>query len=381
MPLSKNSTFALPSTHKAVAFSANAPNPLTEIITVPTSPPNDTQVLIKVNSIALNPTDWKHFAAGWGSKGSILGTDSSGIVVSVGSKVTKFKIGDFVGAFTHGGYKQDPNGGSFQEYVAVDENLCLKYENLVESSEVTNYSLPVGQVSTFEGAAAVNLGLATIGMSFFQLKLEPFADSQKNEWILIWGGATATGLLAIQVAKKIYGLNVITTASVKHHALLKKLGADEVVDYRDSDAIDKVKQLTDNNIKYALDSVSSVETYNQTNECLRSTGEAYLDNLLAVPSDALKNKKSNVTLASTLVYAVEGVPVDLNGAKIPVMSAVVDAHRKFYPLINKYVSNGEILHQPLKFLPGGLSGVNDGLELLKKGVSGEKLILRIQDTK
>lgn len=60
------------------------------------------------------------------------------------------------------------------------------------------------------------MGLKTIALSFHDnFKIPTNKDENKNDYILIWGGATATGIMAIQIAKLVYGINVITTASKK----------------------------------------------------------------------------------------------------------------------------------------------------------------------
>ena len=58
----------------------------------------------------------------------------------------------------------------------------------------------------------VTVGLVTVGISFAH-SLNIAKNKEKGDSILIWGGATATGILAIQVAKLVYNLNVIVTAS------------------------------------------------------------------------------------------------------------------------------------------------------------------------
>ena len=62
-----------------------------------------TYLLAKVNSIALNPTDWKHINGKRAASGCISGCDFAGEVVEVGSDVTKsFKPGDRIAGTTHG---------------------------------------------------------------------------------------------------------------------------------------------------------------------------------------------------------------------------------------------------------------------------------------
>lgn len=73
---------------------------------VPVPKLRDEYILIKTIAVALNPTDWQTLdeKPRQGFKYSVLGVDAAGIVVEVGSKVTKkFKKGDRVLGFSHGG--------------------------------------------------------------------------------------------------------------------------------------------------------------------------------------------------------------------------------------------------------------------------------------
>ena len=63
----------------------------------------DEWVLVKVKAVGLNPTNWRHIDWGYADAGSRIGCDYSGIVEEVGSKVTKFKKGDRIAGYVHGG--------------------------------------------------------------------------------------------------------------------------------------------------------------------------------------------------------------------------------------------------------------------------------------
>jgi NADPH:quinone reductase-like Zn-dependent oxidoreductase len=149
----------------------------------------DDYLLVKTVAVALNPTDWKHAAFGLTSEGGLLGCDFAGIVEEVGSAVTKaWKKGDRIAGVAHGGNYVQPEDGAFAEYVVAKGDLQLKIN---------------GGVS-FEAAATVPLGATTVGQGLYQkgLKLnlptDPITD---KEYVLVYGGSTATGTLAIQYAK------------------------------------------------------------------------------------------------------------------------------------------------------------------------------------
>ncbi|MFC6200353.1 NADP-dependent oxidoreductase [Lactiplantibacillus nangangensis] len=170
------------------------------------------EVLVAVRATSINPIDWK--ARQGLLKGMydwqfpvVLGWDVAGVITAVGSDVKKFKVGDAV--FARPDIYTDGRRGTYAEYAAVKEDkLALKPAEL-----------------SFEQAAALPLaGLTAYQVIHDQLKI------QAGERVLIQAGAGGVGLIAIQLAKY-FGATVATTASPNHAALLKQLGADEVIDY------------------------------------------------------------------------------------------------------------------------------------------------------
>lgn len=73
------------------------------ITEVPVPQVRDGWVLVKVKAVAVNPTDWKHIYNGLADAGSLAGCDYSGIVEKIGAGVVKFKEGDRIAGFVHGG--------------------------------------------------------------------------------------------------------------------------------------------------------------------------------------------------------------------------------------------------------------------------------------
>ena len=137
-----------------------------------------------------------------------LGNDFAGIVVTVASQVTKFKVGDEVYARS-----DTVRIGSFAEYTVIEEgNLSLKPENL-----------------TMEEAASLPL----VALTAWQILVEK-AHIKKGQKVLIHGGAGGVGSIAIQLAKYL-GAYVATTASKTDFSTVKKYGADTIIDYKTED--------------------------------------------------------------------------------------------------------------------------------------------------
>jgi NADPH:quinone reductase-like Zn-dependent oxidoreductase len=138
----------------------------------------------------------------------ILGNELAGVVVRVGSKVRGFKPGDEVYARPN----QD-RIGTFAEFIAMNEaDVALKPKNL-----------------TMEEAASIPL----VALTAWQVLIDR-ANLKKGEKVLIHAGSGGVGTLAIQLAKHI-GATVATTTSAANVDLVKSLGADVVVDYRQED--------------------------------------------------------------------------------------------------------------------------------------------------
>lgn len=171
------------------------------------------QVLVKVAATSINPIDWK-LREGYlkqmfpWSFPIILGWDVAGEIVEVGQKVKDYHVGDRVFA-----RPETTRFGTYADYTIVDTNLLA----------------PLPESIAFTEAAAVPLAGLTALQALFD-----HGSLKAGEKVLIHAGAGGVGTYAIQLAKNA-GAYVITTASPRNHELVKKLGADEVIDYHTTD--------------------------------------------------------------------------------------------------------------------------------------------------
>lgn len=144
----------------------------------------------------------------------ILGHDVAGIVTKVGSKVTKFKVGDEVYS-----RPSDFRIGTFAEFIAIDqEDVAHKPKNI-----------------SMEEAASIPLVALTVWQAFVEK-----AKLKKGQKVFIQAGSGGVGTIAIQIAKHL-GATVATTASEKSFDLLRSLGADVLIDYKKQDFEDVLK--------------------------------------------------------------------------------------------------------------------------------------------
>jgi NADPH:quinone reductase-like Zn-dependent oxidoreductase len=138
----------------------------------------------------------------------ILGNDVAGVVVRAGSRVRRFKPGDEV--YARPGKDRI---GAFAEFISIrEDDLALKPGRL-----------------TMEEAASIPL----VGLTAWQALIER-GDLEKGQKVLIHAGSGGVGTFAIQLAKHV-GATVATTTSAANADLVKRLGADVVIDYRKDD--------------------------------------------------------------------------------------------------------------------------------------------------
>lgn len=210
--------------------------------------PKSNGVLIKVEAASYNYNDL------WGIWGEpikipmphISGSDAAGTVVEVGDNViTNIKVGDRVVVHPNltcricnqciggqeyncrsrmvWGFQTGPLWGAFAQYTHMPEVNVVKIPDNV----------------SFNDAAAISM----VGMTSWHM-LVTRADIQPGQTVLIMGGGSGMGIAGIQIAK-LYNCNVIATAGNKEKMdKCLQLGADFVVNHRESDWHNKVREIT-----------------------------------------------------------------------------------------------------------------------------------------
>jgi alcohol dehydrogenase len=185
-------------------------NELVEVGDLPTPTPGPSDLLIRVQAASVNPVDVKIRDGMLKALLSLrfpltLGSDLAGTVVAVGAAVTRFKKGDEIFA------RLDKQRiGAFAEYALVNElNAAPKPATL-----------------RFDQAASIPL----VGLTSWQALVD-VAGLRAGQKVLIHAGSGGVGSFAIQLAKHL-GATVATTVSERNIELVRRLGADIVIDYR-----------------------------------------------------------------------------------------------------------------------------------------------------
>lgn len=149
----------------------------------------DDYILVKTHAVALNPTDWKHVAYGRAKDDALIGCDFAGVVEKVGPAVTKaWKAGDPICGVTHGANLVNSEDGAFAQYIVAKGDLQMRIPDHLSSEDAA--TLPLSAITVGQGLYQKSLGL--------QLPTNPIKTA---EYVLINGGGTSTGGLAVQFAK------------------------------------------------------------------------------------------------------------------------------------------------------------------------------------
>jgi NADPH:quinone reductase-like Zn-dependent oxidoreductase len=321
---------------KAVRIERYGNEEVLELAEVERPKPGAGEVSVKVKAAAVNPVDWK-IRDGLGEMFGmklplILGCEVAGTVEAVGSGgpsspqdesvrlADRTGIKDFAAGDEVYGYLSAYSGG-YAEYVAAPASEFVRKPKQIDFD--TAASVPVGALTAWQGI-------------FDHGKL---ASGQR---ILITGASGAVGSMAVQLAKN-KGAYVIGTGSGRNEQFVRKLGADEFVDYKKAKFEDKVSD-----VDVVFDAVGG-DTQERAFQTLKRGG--FLVSTVSPPS-AEKAKEFGVT--ATMV------------AVMPKPDQLAE--------INRLVESGKLKVRVATVLP--LAEVKKAHQLSASGHADGKIILR-----
>ncbi|KAL2015718.1 hypothetical protein VTK56DRAFT_4914 [Thermocarpiscus australiensis] len=335
--------------------------------------PGPDEVLIRNHAIAVNPIDWKRQAFGFyiSSYPTILGVDVSGVVEAVGSAVTSVKKGDRVLGCAPVIATGNPDHAAFQHYTLVQASAVAKLPATLD----------------FKQAATLPASVATAAITLFDVFGLPLpqpttttSSSSSSQapgiGIMVWSGASSAGNATIQLAR-LAGLTVFASASPRHHARVRALGAAAVVDYQSPTAVADLAAAARRagvEIRYAVDAVSTAETLPLVLDFLDRVGGG----------EQTKEKKK---LAHLWYWPEEQVarPTDEGVEVTFVKGSDVWTERRdlaarvFNGLLGGWLENGEVVPQTARVIEGGLGGLQTALDTLRKGLKCQILVDEVSD--
>jgi NADPH:quinone reductase-like Zn-dependent oxidoreductase len=296
---------------KAAVYTQYGQPAVLHIKEVPKPTPGHNEILLSVKATAVNSGDVRlrkadpfavRFLFGLiRPKISILGTVFSGEVESVGKGVKNFKVGDFIFGHT------DMNFGAYAEYKCIPENgsLALKPANIKHGEAA---SIPFGGVTALHFIKKANI--------------------KPGQKVLIVGASGAVGSAAVQIAKS-YGANVTGVCSTANIALVKSLGADEVIDYTKED-------FTQNGGKYDVifDTVRTISVS-------RSLKSLTKNGIMILSAAGMQEMLQGLWLSKTRSVKVMTGVIGHSAADIIFLKELIEAG-KYKPVIDKTYSLEQI---------------------------------------
>lgn len=307
----------------------------------------DNEVLVQVIAAGINPIDTKVRKNGPMIKGEaspILGCDGAGIVEQVGTNVTRFQAGDAV-YYCYGGLGQQ--AGNYAEYIAVPESFVAEKPDCID----------------FIDAAAAPLVLITAWEALFDR-----ARIQSGQKVFIHAGAGGVGHVAIQLAK-LAGCEVATTISSTEKAdLVKQLGADLIINYKEQDVSKALLSWTDGlGVDVAFDTVGG-DAFNQLVSATRIYGD--IVTILQVPADTdwKSIRLRNLRISQELMLT----PMILN------ISEGAEHHGDILDQCAQFFDQQKLSIFVSDTLP--LQQANDAHRMIESGVVVGKLVLEVHQS-
>ncbi|TVY41053.1 Trans-enoyl reductase [Lachnellula occidentalis] len=349
----------------------------------------DDQILVRVRCVAINPVDAKVLDMG-PIIGATLGCEFSGDVAKLGPAVKnkRLKVGTAVFGCVYGNHPGQLDNGAFAEFLVVAGDLV--------------YLLPIHM--SYQEGATLGVSLPTVGMAiYYPWKFPlPHADTMRQQLlastntprndpshaqshssplprrndaqhVLVYGGSTAMGAMALQLLR-MSGLVPVCTCSPQNFAMVKALGAAEAFDYHKPSCGDDICKYTAGTLAYAYDCITDVASMRICYKALGSGGGKYMG---LDPFPLRAHTRRDVKPDWTITFTMFNKPLNLGRpfyrpARPKDRAFAEGWYENTQPLVD---IPGLIKPHPVDLGSGGLQGVVRGLARMRKGdVSGVKLI-------
>ena len=221
----------IPTTMRAAAIDKFGDPEVLKLQTLPVPIPDPSEVLIEVDTAGVGPWD-ADIRGGWSPGGRIkfpyvLGYEGSGRVVSLGSGIHRFKIGDHVYAYSW----NNPQGGFYAEYTAVPAEKVATIPKKLDLFHAG--ALPISGLTALQG-------------------IDDVLQLQRDEHILIHGASGGVGALAIQFARLRHARVFASASGEDGVALALRLGAHAAVDGKTEDIAEAARRFAPKGVECVL---------------------------------------------------------------------------------------------------------------------------------
>ena len=341
----------------AIGIEAYGPVTNLKLVQLPLPALSQRDLLIRIQAIAFNPIDYLKrqypicvHQDPSPSNPHVLGWDASGIVEEVGSEVKFYKKGDEV--FFAGDASRP---GCNAQFMVIDERIVGVKPKSLNWAEAAG--LPLTALTVWEALAE-------------QMNISLDKEKNKHKTILFVAGAGGVGSIGIQLAKTVFGLTVVATASRKETVdFCKKMGADYVINHK-------------NNLKQEL-------------ENLGLKGVDYVLNGTAL-TEALFGDLAEITFPRGVIIAINLAP----GAKYDLSKLFVkritigiefmfsraflnyelEKQKEILDNVSKLIDDKKIVNTVTKVEPFSLENVKAGHNDCEKGTNiGKTALEKVQE--
>lgn len=352
---------SVPESHKA----ALVPEPGAKHVVADRSLPalSSGEVAIKITATAINPVDWKirDYKVFIQKYPAVLGSDAAGTIAAVGPDVTDLSVGDRV---FFQGIIGNYDASTFQQYCKMPAELVAKTPSNTSDDEAAGIML-----------ASIAVVTAFYDKTGHHLTPPWNKDGDRageGKALVILGGSSSVGQYAIQLAKLSGFERIVTNSSAKHVEHLKSLGADVVLDRATHNKPEDFQAAVADGqvpLAFVFDAISAKDTQILGVQILGATqNTSHVVTVQGVDAEAkeLGEKQQN----KVEVKQVMGL------GSSPALRYLSEALARHLGGEDGYIARGQFVPNRPLVVGGGLAGLEEALEKNKKGVSGEKVVIR-----
>jgi NADPH:quinone reductase-like Zn-dependent oxidoreductase len=313
----------------------------------------------------------------------IAGRDFVGTVVQESQSASRFKRGDVV--FAASTDYRDLRKSAYQQFTVASNFNISRVPTIVSRERLAGIgvafvaaSLALGISLSFD-FTAVRQSVRGPNLRQLLRSLDPksIPADQRNEciqkikdadipkagdWILIWGGSSTSAHIIAQLSKLI-GLRVIKVVDVgKHGDRLSRRHIDLLIDGHDSSrATEIIRSVTKGNLRFAVDTIGK-KTAELAQSCLQQGSDSTRSHLVGL---------SGLPEVATLGVQHHQLP-------IKVYHEVPEVGDSLMIWLEALLKEGKLSPPDTEVASGGLEGINDGLDRMRKGeISGKRLVIKL----